>query len=363
MLFVFLVLFHGAADAQIRGRGQIVIKDIKDRTVTLNGPAKRLLIDDGRYLVALSVLHDDPVSLIAAWPRDIHRIGPRMYERYEKQFPAIRDIPRVGSSAETFSLEQAIASKPDVAIISASVGLTDEQVAKLERAGIKVVYIDFSSRPFQNLDESLQILADVVGQSDRARAFINFRRARLNLIADRLRFAKNLKEVKVFFEAHAGISEDCCNSPGTGNIGEYITAVKGHNIAAEILKQKFGRISLEYVIGKRPEVYIATGGPHLEKSGGLVLGEGYSAADARNSLKAVASRSGISSLPAVKSGRVYGISHQLLNSPLDILVVEALAKWIHPEIFSNINLDATLREINTRFLAVPYKGVYWVELK
>ena len=167
----------------------------------------------------------------------------------------------------------------------------------------------------------------------------------------------------MFFEAHAGISEDCCNSPGTGNIGEYITAVRGHNIAAEILKQKFGRISLEYVIGKRPEVYIATGGPHLEKSGGLVLGEGYTLKRAKSALNGVASRSGISSLPAVKHGRVYGVSHQLLNSPLDILVVEALAKWLHPKLFADVDLDATLKEINTRFLAIPYKGVYWVDLK
>lgn len=342
---------------------KIIFTDIKGRKITLNKPATRLMIDDGRYLVALSILFDDPSKVLAAWGRDIHRVGEKTYAQYVKLFPAIDKIPQVGNSAESFSLEQAIAAKPDLALISATVGLTDEQVQKLESAGIKVVYIDFASQPFRNLDRSLEILGMAVGKADRAREFINYRRAKLNVIQDRLRFARNVKEPKVFFEAHAGVSEDCCNSPGTGNIGEYISMVRGKNIAAPILNAKFGKISLEYVIGQRPDIYIATGGPHLEKSGGLVLGEGYSKETSKAALRKVSRRAGIAELPAVKNGRFYGLSHQLLNSPVDILAVEALAKWTHPGLFADLNLDKTLAEINKRFLAVPYRGTYWVEGK
>jgi iron complex transport system substrate-binding protein len=68
-------------------------------------------------------------------------------------------------------------------------------------------------------------------------------------------------------------------------------------------------------------------------------------------------------LSAVKSDKVYGLSHHLLNSPIDILAVEALAKWIHPELFSSLDPSATLRELNERFLAVPVEGPLWTELR
>ncbi len=67
----------------------IALKDVTGREVKLAAPAKRLLIDDGRFLIALSLIHPDPVSVLAAWPRDINRIGKRTFEAYKAKFPAI----------------------------------------------------------------------------------------------------------------------------------------------------------------------------------------------------------------------------------------------------------------------------------
>ncbi|MDQ8029288.1 MAG: ABC transporter substrate-binding protein, partial [Brevundimonas sp.] len=105
-----------------------------------------------------------------------------------------------------------------------------------------------------------------------------------------------------------------------------------------------------------------TGGPHLEKAGGFVVGPQYDQTRSRESLRKVASRRGIANLGAVGAGRTHGLSHQLINSPIDIVATEVLAKWIHPELFADLNPRATLDEINSRFLAVPYRGDYWVDL-
>jgi iron complex transport system substrate-binding protein len=37
-----------------------------------------------------------------------------------------------------------------------------------------------------------------------------------------------------------------------------------------------------------------------------------------------------------------------------------MAKWIHPELFADIDPSATLAEINRHFLAVPLEGTMWV---
>ena len=123
-----------------------------------------------------------------------------------------------------------------------------------------------------------------------------------------------------------------------------------------------GKLNLEYVIDRDPTIYIATGGPHLERAGGFVVGPQYSADQSRASLRRVATRRGIANLTAVSTGRTHGLSHQLLNSPIDIVATEVLAKWIHPELFADLNPRATLDQINTRFLAVPYRGDYWIDL-
>ena len=60
---------------------------------------------------------------------------------------------------------------------------------------------------------------------------------------------------------------------------------------------------------------------------------------------------------------MHGFSHQLINSPLDVVAIEAFATWIHPELFADIDVAATLEAINTRYLQVPYRGTYWVDIK
>jgi iron complex transport system substrate-binding protein len=77
----------------------------------------------------------------------------------------------------------------------------------------------------------------------------------------------------------------------------------------------------------------------------------------------VTARPGIAQLGAVKRGQVHGLSHQLLNSPIDILAVEALAKWIHPDLFAALDPARTMAELNAKFLAVPLEGTLWIDLR
>lgn len=339
------------------------LTDARGRPVTIAGPVNRIAIDDSRYLVALGLIHPDPVSLLAAWPQDINRLGDDTYKQFLTKSPRLAELPKISSSAGNFDVESLLAAAPDVALLSLESGITDAQIQQLEGAGIPVVIVDFFVKPFDNLEHSLQILGKLTGREEQAQAFIAFRAERMKRIADRVAGLPATDRPTVFLEAHAGMNADCCNAPGRGNIGDYLTFVGGHNIGADVISQSFGKLNLEYVISRDPDVYIATGGPHLAKAGGLVLGAGYSADQARASLNKVASRQGISGLSAIKNGRTHGFSHQLINSPLDIVAIEAFAKWVHPDLFQDVDPADTLARINRQFLAVPYEGVYWIDLR
>lgn len=158
------------------------------------------------------------------------------------------------------------------------------------------------------------------------------------------------------------MTADCCNSPGRGNVGDIIAAVGGTNIGAAVIPRTFGKLNLEYIIAQDPQVYIATGGSHMEGTAGLLIGPEYSAGRAHETLQGVVSRPGFAGFDAVREKRVYGLSHQLLNSPLDVLTVDVLAKWVQPELFKDLDPEATQRSLNERFLAVPVKGPNWINL-
>jgi iron complex transport system substrate-binding protein len=42
-------------------------------------------------------------------------------------------------------------------------------------------------------------------------------------------------------------------------------------------------------------------------------------------------------------------------------MIEQLAKWLHPDLFGDLKPEATIAELNDRFLAVPMQGTFWIE--
>jgi iron complex transport system substrate-binding protein len=362
-LLAGLVLLLAAAFCAVAARAApVTLTDIAGRTVTLDKPATRLLIDDGRYLVALSLVMDDPVSVLAAWPRDINRIGPETYREFVRRFPALETVARASSSAGAFSVEQALAAAPDLAVFSLQSKPSDAELAQLEAAGVRYVLIDFFVKPLQNLVPSLRVLAAATGHVEKAERFIAFRQQRLDLVAGRLGNDVSERPL-VFLEPHAARTEECCPSPGRGNVGDYIALAGGDNIGAHTIPGATGTLSLEYVIEADPAVYIATGGPHMEGTQGLLIGPGYDRETVERTLAGVAARQGIAGLSAVREGRVHGLAHQLLNSPLDILTVEVLARWIRPDLFADLDPEATRRTLNETYLAVPLTGINWIDLE
>ncbi|ABD07398.1 Periplasmic binding protein [Rhodopseudomonas palustris HaA2] len=342
----------------------VTVRDVAGREVTLVTPVKRILLGEGRQFLALALLHPDPESLLAAWSGDMRRQDKVLYQQYLAKFPGLGRVPLVSTgSPDTFSVEQALAAAPEVAILSGGFGpsqRSDDVVRKLESAGVPVVFIDFVEQPLRNTVPSIRLLGQLLGREARAEEFIGFYQSHMDRITNRLAAAKPALP-NVLMHAHAG-HQDCCNSPGRATIGAFVDVAGGHNIATDVLKRPVGHLSREYVISRNPDVYVGTGGMHLEALGGLVMGPGVDAARSRRLLASVVSKPGLAGLSAVRNGRVHGIWHLFNNMPLNVLAVEAMAKWFHPELFADVDPDASLRELNERFLPVPMQGTFWVSV-
>ena len=342
------------------GADAIVVRDVAGREVTLAAPAERVLLGEGRQLIALSLVHPDPGSIIAGWLGDLRALDPASYQLYLNHSPAIAEIPQVGqTSEETFSVERALSVRPDIAILSGGHGpssSSSETVRQLEAAGIPVVFIDFREEPLRNTVPSVRVIGQVLGREAQAEAFIDFYEQRLERIATRIAGGP-IERPKVFMEMHAGGERECCGSPGRGNLGDYIDFVGGENIGASVLPGALGTLNLEYIIAQDPEIYIGTGGSN--PASGVVIGSGVDPETTRESLARVVARPGIEGLSAVRNGRAHALWHNFYNTPVNVLAIEALAKWIHPDLFEDIDPGSTLEELNSGFLAVPLEGTYW----
>ena len=78
LLLGALALVAGAGACTRRGDAgpSSLLKDLRDRPLAITPPVGKLSIDDSRFLIALSLIHPDPVSLLAAWAS----VGPESRE-------------------------------------------------------------------------------------------------------------------------------------------------------------------------------------------------------------------------------------------------------------------------------------------
>lgn len=357
-LVITVILFSSITFAQ-----EITVTDITGRQVTLKAPAKRIILGEGRSLITLSLFYKDPTSVVVGWTGDFKKHGGLLYDEYEKVFPGIKNIKNIGATGkETVSTEQIIALKPDLAIFGAGSHGPDAKSAnvikQLTAAGIPIVFVDFRLHPLKNTVPSMDILGKVLGKESIAKSFNELYTQKLNFIKQTVAKNKTAAKPKVYMEMIRG---ELSGTPGKGNMGEYIEFVGGKNIG-DILPGEVGELNAEYVITQQPDIYIATG-LALPGEKGFVIGHGITSAQTQISLKALIQRPLMTPLKSIKNNKVYGLWHFFYDSPLNIIALEALAKWINPALFSSLNPQTTINTLNSKFLAIPLKGVYYTELK
>jgi iron complex transport system substrate-binding protein len=70
----------------------------------------------------------------------------------------------------------------------------------------------------------------------------------------------------------------------------------------------------------------------------------------------------VSNLTAVEQNQMFGIWHHFYSSPFNVTALAALAKWLHPHTFHDLDPDALLADFYREFQPVPFQGTYWVSM-
>ncbi|MCI9867621.1 ABC transporter substrate-binding protein [Rhizobium skierniewicense] len=349
---------------------KVTVKDVTGRDVEVNVPVKHVILGEGRQIYFLAALDkSNPFEHVVGWRDDLPKADPESYQAYLAKYPEIAKLPTFGGMKDgTFDIEQAVALKPDVILMNVDAKTATEEagyIEKLGKVGIPLVYVDFREKPMENTEPSMRVMGKLMGKSDVAEDFIKFRADSISRVTDVLE-KENPKRPVVFVERAGGYSEDCCMSFGNENFGKMVELAGGINMAKGIIPGTFGTVNPEQIIASNPDQIIITGGKwEAYVPGGNWVGVGYGAdlKEARRKLENLTKRPAFTGVKAVADGNVHAIWHQFYNNPYQFVAIQEIAKWLHPELFKDLDPEATFKELHARFLPLDYKPGYFVSLK
>lgn len=349
------------------------VTDLAGRSVEIPDKVERIILGESRYLPALAILErDNPIARIVGMLPDFKLTDPGSYRLYQQHFPAIDDIPLIGhASKDSFSVESAINLRADVAIFGTGGHGPSAQdgplIKQLQAAGVAVVFVDFRQQPIKNTPRSLQLMGEVLGREEQAQEFIGFYQQQLARIEEGMARIDTNNPPRVFLHSRVGIAGGCCETMVHGMLGHFIKLLQAKNIAEGLVPGHAGIMNMEYLLVKQPDIYIATaiGSPVTvqEYPQFIALGAGVTPATSQQNFERIVHSGGLGQLSAVQQDRAYAIWHHFYNTPLNIAALQAFAKWIYPQEFSDLDPQKTLQTLYQRFQPIPLDGVYWVGLQ
>ncbi|QCE35584.1 iron ABC transporter substrate-binding protein [Acetobacteraceae bacterium] len=343
------------------------VTDILGKKVEIPDSPQRIILGSGRLIYALEPLEGEHLfDRIVGWQGEFKQADTQTYTKIKKKFPQIDKVSVIGkTTADSVNPEKVLELNPDLVILSITghgPGPNDPLTLRLQKAHVPIIFVDFRQDPVANTVPSMTLLGEALGRQKEAKAFTDFYQNRLDIVENRLKDLPESKRPSVFLYMLAG-ARPCCHTAGNGNMGHFVQTAGGKNIANAILPGLFGELSIEQVIASNTDYMILDGtrGP-LAEGPGLRMGALVDKKDARSSLQDLSKSSALTELNATKNKHVYGIWHSYYDNPFNILAIEAMAKWLHPDLFNDLDPEADLEKVGKEFTPADVGGTYWTSL-
>jgi iron complex transport system substrate-binding protein len=295
-VFVFLFLlavlsftgYGGAADASSE---TITIVDYTGKSVEVPSPVETV--------ISLSSYASEILCALGGGDKIIGR------DSYSTYPPDLEDLPIVGQSSYSPSIELILELDPDVVI--ADTMLSDDNREKIERGGVPVIVIR-SGDPERTM-AIIKDLGTILDKNERAEELVAFIDRYHSIVEER---TADLDEEEKPVVLGEWASPWNAATPGTG-FGDKIAAAGGISIAADETPGSYVVVSSEWVAEKDK---------------------------------------------AVKDGRVYVVTSGVMGGAPSIISDLYFAKWFHPDLFEDIDPEEVHEELVQEFFGLELDGAY-----
>jgi len=322
LMCLCLLIFTGCAET-------VKVIDSTGRSVSVDTPVSKVVsLGTGvaEYVYAL----DEGKSLVG---RDSYSYFP----------PAMQKVPIAGKSSYSPDLELIIKLDPDLVI--ADNMLSKDDLKELEDAKISVM-IESLSDPETNID-TMKKIAKLMGKEERSQKLIEFIEKYQNLVLGRTSDLPKESKPRIFFEWAGKPYYTVSNGTSSDTLIGY---AGGINIAKDIGNKtsKYPTVSAEWVIENDPEVIVQTRSSD----------KAFTESELEEYQKSIVSRPELQDVSAIKSGRVYVISGEIRYGVRSIISELYLAKWLHPDLFEDIDPAAVHKELVRDFYGTDLDEAY-----
>ena len=254
------------------------------------------------------------VSLIPAVTEMLFAIGagPQMVAvgSFDTYPPEVNKLPRVGALLDP-DVEKILSLHPDLVVIFATQTSLREQ---LERAKIPVYVYRHAE-----LADVLTTLRDVgarVGREQAAAELAQTIDSRIAAVRSRVA-GKPRPRTLIVFDREKLALRGIYASGGVGFIHDMVDAAGGENVFADV-KQQAVQATTELILARRPDVILELRGTPVDNA---------------TRAQEIGVWRALTSLPAVRTSRVYLIDQQLtvVPGPRVADAIELIAKTLHPK--------------------------------
>jgi iron complex transport system substrate-binding protein len=257
--------------------------------------------------------------------------------------PALENVTLAGKSSYAPDLELIMELDPDLVI--ADTMLSDDDLHELEGADIPVI-IESLIDPTKDI-QVMEKINGLIGNEERGRKLIEFVKKYQDLIQERTSDLKTEEKPKVFFE-WAG-KEYYTVSQGNPS-DTLIRLAGGNNIAKDLgnSSHTYPTVSPEWVLEMDPDVIIQ------QRSSDKIFTDD----ELMKLRETLLSRPELSDVSAVKDGRTYVMSSEIRYGLRSVISELYMAKWFHPDIFSDLDPEAVHKEMIKEFYGIELEGAY-----
>lgn len=316
----------------------ITITDVLGREVTINKPVRSIAYS--HYGTA------DALKILDVWDIVVARDG---YSNDKSVFTNLDEIPPLsppmGSPYEP-NMELLYELNPDLFILEVIPMPGLEDLIKTLSGTISVVAIK-TYNP-DEIANSLNLLGSLLGKEKEAAEYVAWYNNLEKSISDKTKNLKEEEKIRLFYKAGYGNVEDLMTF---SNALSYIPArnrITGCiNIAADLPSQGGWVPSLdsEWLVSQDFDVLLI--GDPLQGVYGSSLSDFSALKKYREDVMAL---SVFKETSAVKNDRVYMIGDGFFGTPRFIIGFAFMAKWFHPELFTDFDPAQLNQEYFTRFL-------------
>jgi len=346
----------------------VVIQDFLGRNVTVKVPVERIVVLNEIDEVVAVGGKDALQKIVALNKWRYKQWRADWWEEWTNHYPWLANLPDTGQVGQNFNPEVVINAKPDVVLCWPWQYYRLKEsgdLKKLEEAGISVIAIQLlptTANVTEHLDavsKNIRILGVLFGKEQRAEELVRFYQDQINRVVTRIQQTEKQPKVIVF----------STSSPWTiqGKKGYYhvwVTLAGGINLGDRVIEGSSGDVDPEFVLQENPDVIIFTCNNNFPEGIRIVVGYTVNSTEpAKNALKELINRPRWGDLQAVKSQKVYLIHHGFSHEKIfQFFALQCIAKWLHPELFRDLDPYKNLQEFYDRFMPFPLRGVLYVEL-